>query len=70
MAQHRRVELQPAVEIRSEAQRGIDVAGQRVEAELGACHQVERSRPNGLRAPHVVGHRMRRVIRSDGARRL
>ena len=45
MTQHRRVELQPAVEIRSEAQRGVDVACQRVEGELGALDKVERIRP-------------------------
>ena len=59
MTEYRRIELQPAVEIRGEAQRGVDVARQRIEGELGAFRQVERSRPI-LRAWHAA-HRTSRV---------
>ena len=59
MTEYRRIELQPAVEIGGEAQRGVDVTRQRIEGELGAFRQVERSRPI-LRAWHAA-HRTSRV---------
>ena len=41
MAEHWRVELEPAVEVERVAQPGVDVTGQCVEGKLGAFLQIK-----------------------------